>query len=226
MMLANFYLVCFLVGFLLSVVTLVLGHVNLHLHIHLPHGGGDLHVGGGPGSHAGGLHGDAAHGGGNHGATHHGTSDAELSPINFATVTAFLAWFGGMGYILTQYSSLWRLAALGIAVVFGLAGAAAVFWFFGRLLRTEHAMDPADYQMTGVLGRVTNGIREGGTGEIVYVQGGTRHAVAARSEDGSAIPKEEEVVVTRYEKGITYVRRWTDLAEEPQDMAGTTGAEG
>lgn len=226
MMLADFYLVCFLVGFLLSLVTLVLGHLDLHLHIHLPHGGGHLHAGGSPGSHAGGLHGDAAHAGGNHGATHGNASNAELSPINFATVTAFLAWFGGMGYILTQYSSLWGLAALGIAVVFGFAGASAVFWFFRRLLRTEHVMDPADYQMTGVLGRVTGAIRQGGTGEIVYVQGGTRHAVAARSEDGLAIPKEEEVVVTRYEKGITYVRRWKDLAEEPQDMAGTAGAEG
>ena len=26
--------------------------------------------------------------------------------LNFGTITAFLAWFGGTGYLLTQYSSL------------------------------------------------------------------------------------------------------------------------
>jgi membrane protein implicated in regulation of membrane protease activity len=215
MTLANFYLVCFLVGFLLSLATLVLGHVHLHLHIHLPHGGANLHAGG-PASHGGGQ-------GGTHGGARGGLREGDLSPINFATITAFLAWFGGMGYILTQYSTLWRLAALAIAFLVGLAGAAAIFWFFSKLVGTEHVMDPADYQMIGVLGRVTSTIREGGTGEIVYVQGGTRHAVGARSEDSSGIPKEEEVVVTRYEKGIAYVRRWTDLAEESQDAAGAAG---
>src|SRR6185437_10526258 len=59
----------------------------------------------------------------------------------------------------------------------------------------------------GVLGKVTSSIRQGGTGEIVYTQGGTRHATGARSEDSSAIAKGSEVVVTRYEHGIAYVRR-------------------
>jgi membrane protein implicated in regulation of membrane protease activity len=217
MTMANFYLVCFLVGLLLSLVTLVFGHMNLHLHVHLPHGGGHLQVG--SAGHGGGVHGGGHAGGGHaaHGA-HSGQADADLSPINFATVTAFLAWFGGTGYILTRYSTLWFLVALGLACLLGLAGAAVVFWFFSKLMRTEHVMDPADYDMVGVLGRVTSGIREGGTGEIVYVQGGTRHAVGARSEDGPGIAKEEEVVVTRYEKGIAYVRRWKDLAQEEESQ--------
>jgi membrane protein implicated in regulation of membrane protease activity len=119
---------------------------------------------------------------------------------------------------------VWHLIALGLAFLFGLTGAAVVFWFFGRLVRAEHVMDPADYQMIGVLGRVTSVIREGGTGEIVYVQGGTRHAAGARSEDGSGLAKEEEVVVTRYEKGIAYVRRWKDLAQEQDDAATAAGS--
>ena len=32
---------------------------------------------------------------------------ASLSPFNFITLTAFLAWFGGTGYLLTRFSSLW-----------------------------------------------------------------------------------------------------------------------
>ena len=39
-----------------------------------------------------------------------------------------------------------------------------------------------------------------------------RRVSGARSEDGIAIEKGTEVVVTRYEKGIAYVRRWEDLA--------------
>ena len=71
-------------------------------------------------------------------------------------------------------------------------------------------LDPADYDMVGVLGRTTIPIRAGGTGELVYTQGGTRHVVGARSEDGAAIAKGCEVIVTKYEKGLAYVRPWED----------------
>jgi hypothetical protein len=49
----DFYLVCFLVGFLLSVVSLLLGHV--HWHFHLPHMHGDLNLHMGHGADAGGA---------------------------------------------------------------------------------------------------------------------------------------------------------------------------
>ncbi len=72
--------------------------------------------------------------------------------------------------------------------------------------------------MTGVLGKLSMPIRAGGTGELIYSQEGTRRCAGARSEDGSAIPKGAEVIVTRYEKGIAYVRPWDDFA------ASITGA--
>ena len=37
--------------------------------------------------------------------------------------------------------------------------------------------------------------------------------MAARGENGEAIPKGVEVVVTRFEKGIAYVRRWEEISE-------------
>jgi hypothetical protein len=64
--------------------------------------------------------------------------------------------------------------------------------------------------MVGVLGKLSIPIRAGGTGELVYSQEGTRRVTGARSEDGAAIPKGVEVVVTRYEKGIAYVRAWDE----------------
>ena len=214
----NVYLFCFLVGFLWSLLSFLIGN----LHFHMPFGHGDM----GHGidlSHHGGmldqghdLHVDHGHAGTDgHDA---GTSDhargVTISPVNLGTIAAFLAWFGGAGYLLTAYSSVWFLFSLGLSVVSGLAGAAIVYWFLAKVLvGKESDLNPADYHMTGVLGHVSSSIREGGTGEIVYSQGGTRRTCGARSEDGRPIPQGIEVLVTRYQKGIAYVRRWDELAQ-------------
>jgi hypothetical protein len=95
----------------------------------------------------------------------------------------------------------------------GLGGAALVFLFLVKvLMRKDENLDPADYDMIGVLGAVSSAIRPGGTGEMIYSREGARRAALVRSEDGSPVEKGAEVVITRYEKGIGYVRRWEDLA--------------
>jgi membrane protein implicated in regulation of membrane protease activity len=185
---SDFYLICFALGFVLSLLSL-LGS----LHLHLPHI--DLHMGGG--------HAHASHAGGGAG---------EVSPINFGTVAAFLAWFGGAGYLLTRFYSFWFLIAFALASASGLIGAALVFFFLAKvLIQKDEDLDPADYDMVGVLGTVTSNIRPSGTGEMIFSQAGTRRAAPARSENGLAIAKGTEVVVTRYERGIAYVRPWEEL---------------
>ena len=88
--------------------------------------------------------------------------------------------------------------ALELALGSGLIGASIVFLFLSKVLISEEEnMDPADYDMVGVLGRTSIPVREGGTGEIIYSQAGTRRTCGARSEDGVAIAKGVEVVVTR-----------------------------
>jgi membrane protein implicated in regulation of membrane protease activity len=196
---ADLYLICFIVGFALSVVSFLLG--DLHLHIHLPF---HLHFGDFGGAHA-------PHVGG-----------AQMAVINFGTITTFLAWFGGVGYLLTRHSSLYAMAALGLAIGAGLIGATMVFMFVSRvLLKHDKSMDPADYEMVGVLGRICSSIREGGTGELLYSQDGTRKVSGARSEHGTAIAKGTEVVVTRYEKGIAYVRPWDELTGQELEAQST-----
>jgi membrane protein implicated in regulation of membrane protease activity len=223
---ANFYLVCFLIGFLFSLLSVLLG--SMHVHLHLPHLGGhglDIHFGHGTGHGAGQAGGHLAHAAGH--AAHTGSPGSaaqeaaggnvvQVSPFNIGTLAAFLAWFGGAGYIATRYSTFWSVVILGIAGLFGLFGAGIVFWFLLKLARHDKSLDPFDYEMAGVLGYVSSGIRAGGTGEIVYSQEGTRQTAGARSEDGSAIPKGTEIVVTRYENGIAYVRRWVEMAGEAQ----------
>ncbi len=191
---ANVYLVCFLVGFILSLLS-VLG--TLHVHLPFVHFHGVAHV-----------------------PVTHGGRGAGVSFLNFGTIVAFLAWFGGTGYLLTEYSALWFITALVVSVVIGLMGAALVFWTVGKFLAEERPLDPEDYRMEGVLGRVSSRIRPGGTGEMIFSQEGTRRSAPARSEEGIEIANDAEVVVTRYEQGIAYVRRWEDLAGTEEDSAG------
>jgi len=222
---ANFYLICFVVGFAFSLISFLSGGTRWHFH--LPHGPGHFpavgHVpvaGHGPslaGAHGVGM--QAPHASGAASGIAKGGSqaanDISISPFNFVTFTAFLAWFGGTGYLLTRYSGLWFAVGLGLAVLSGLMGGGIVFWFLSRVLTSEDEhLDPADYEMVGVLGRMSISIREGGTGEIIYSQAGTRRTCGARSESGSAIAKGTEVVVARYEKGIAYVRPWAEMSGE------------
>jgi membrane protein implicated in regulation of membrane protease activity len=213
---AIFYLICFAVGFCLSFFSFVFGGSRTG-RLHLPHFHG--HVGNAAGASA--AHGPVTAGhapvatDASAGAANAHAQRGGVSPFNFVTLTAFLAWFGGAGYLLTRYSGLWVGFGLLASATSGLIGGGIVFLFLSKVLISEDEnMDPADYEMVGVLGRICNPIREGGTGEIVYTQMGTRRVCGARSDDSSAIAKGTEVVVTRYEKGIAYVRLWSELSGE------------
>ena len=210
---ADFYLICFAVGFCFSFFSFVLGGARFG-RLHMPHFPG--HAGG---SHvpsttvpAGPVSGHAQAGirgmGGKAGA-----KSAGVSPFNLPTLAAFMAWFGGTGFLLTRYSGLWIGFGLLASIVSGLLGGGIVFLFLSKVLMSpEENMDAADYEMVGVLGRISSAIRANGTGEMIYVQMGTRRVCGARSDDASAIQKGTEVVVTRYEKGIAYVRLWSEMA--------------
>jgi len=198
---ADFYLVCFVVGLLMSVVMFFAGGMHIHL----------------PGMHG---HFGIGHGSGAGHATH-------LGPVNPFTLTAFLAWFGGTGYLLSRHSSLAYATALIVAGLAGTGGAAIIYLFLAKVLTSaDESLDPADFEMVGVLGKLSVRIREGGTGEMIYSQAGTRRVCGARSEDGLEILKGTEVVVTRYENGIAYVRRWSELSGEESDLDRAPGSRG
>jgi membrane protein implicated in regulation of membrane protease activity len=191
-----FYLSCFLIGVALSLVSFVGGSLHLphvHVHFHFSHG-----------------HAAIPHAGGGQAGVSRGP---EMPVFNFGTITAFLAWFGGTGYLLTRHSGLLVEVIILLATAAGLAGSAIVFWFIVKFLLThDQALDPADYDRVGVIGRVSSAIRKDGTGEIIFSQEGTRQTCGARSEDGEALARGTEVIVTRYEHGIVYVRRWEEMA--------------
>ena len=200
MKLPDMYLLCFAIGTVWSVITVLLGN------FHFGHGHGVNHHG----------HGARSHGSHAHGS--HGPASWLWAMVNPNSVAIFLAWFGGIGYLLTRHTG-WLLSVdLAIAVLFGLMGAALLAGFLRFLQAREKPLDPADYEMIGVLGRVSSAIRPDGVGEFLYTRDGARRPVCARSEDGAAIGRGTEVVVTRFEKGVAYVRTWDAMLGEPEMM--------
>ena len=217
----DIYLLCFAVGSFWSFISLLLGGIHLgHSGAgHSAHVGhhGIGHHGTGPHHHAGGTH----HGSG----PHHGGSNGEQfaswvgSMLNPSCIAVFLAWFGGIGYLLTRHSGFGFYADLALAVLLGLLGAWILAAFLRFLHSREQPLNPADYEMVGVLGRVTCAIRPEGVGEMIYVRDGARRPLPARSEDGKVISRDEEVVVTRYEKGIAFVRTWEAMTQSDRRLA-------
>lgn len=180
------YLTCFVMGLALSVLAFFTGAMHLHI--------GHLHF---RGHHAGAK----AHAGGHH-----------ISWLNAFTVTGFLCWFGGAGYLFNRYSGFVPAAIFFFATLCGLAGAGILLWFLtGVLMKAERTLEAADTEMVGVLGRLSQPIPAKGVGEMLYTQNGARRAVAVRSQDGEAIVRDTEVVVMSFTRGIARVRRWTDF---------------
>jgi hypothetical protein len=219
---SDFYLICFAVGFCFSFFSFVFGGTRFG-RLHLPHfhGHGIAHL---PVAHGPIAHGPAsvghtpvAHGSATTApaGSDHGSRGSTISPLNPPSIAAFLAWFGGTGYLLTRFSAVWVGLGLLLSIGSGLVGGGIIFLFLAKvLISDEECLDPADFEMVGVLGKLSMPIREGGTGELIYSQAGTRRVCGARSENGNIIAKGTEVVVTRYEKGIAYVRLWEEMANE------------
>ena len=138
----------------------------------------------------------------------------QISWFNASTIMAFLAWFGGTGYLLTRHSHLWTVLSLAIAILAGLLAGWVVFRFMVKLVQVDDVpMTSEDRRVEGALATISMPIRENGTGEIIFALGGTRRCAGARSGDGTPIEKGTEVVIERYEKGIAYVKRWEEFSK-------------
>lgn len=188
-----FYEACFGVGLVLSVVSFLGGFGHLHIgHLHIGH----THMG-----HAHMSHTHAARGGAS-------------SPFNMFTAMAFLCWFGGAGYLLNHYRFSGASVVFLLAVLSGVTGAAIIFGFLVKvLLPHEHVLLPEDTEMRGVIARVSSTLRPNGTGEILFSLDGTRRSAPARTENGEPMARDTQVLVERYERGIAWVRPFTDLEE-------------
>ena len=129
----DLYLVCFFLGFTTQLAFALRWHPSGHTPLRFPHRRDTPYSSLGRRRHGG-----------------------EASRINFGTVSAFLAWFGGTGLIARAFSSFWFLFALGLAGMSGLVGATIMFYFLAKvLIQKDENLNPADYDMIGVLGKVS-----------------------------------------------------------------------
>ena len=202
---SDFYLFCFIVGFALSLISFMAGAIHLHVPFgaHTPvHGG----------HHAGAIGKGMPSSHGSHAGANSARGGVHVPWLNASTAMAFLAWFGGTGYILARASHLMAAVCLALAVLSGLAAGWLVFKFMAKLTqRGDSQLNEADYRIEGSLGTISIPIRKEGTGEVIFSLGGVRRSFGARCDDGNAIEKGAEVVIERYDKGIAYVRRWDEF---------------
>jgi hypothetical protein len=131
------------------------------------------------------------------------------------TVGAFATVFGIVGYLLSRYSAL-ELAAqlaitIGIALACTVAAARAVTHWATQA--AEHDAVDERYLLQGHPAQVVTSITPESAGEIAYVVGGRRYAVAAQSLDGTSVAVGTDVVIDRVENGVAYVELWVQVEQ-------------
>ena len=126
-----------------------------------------------------------------------------LSPVTIASfVTAFGAW-GIVAIDLLHLSSEWSIlvALVGAAVIASLASLAYSFF----LIAPQGSSEVRTRDIVGSKGEVITPIPAGKVGEVAMVARGTRITSAARSADGSEIPRGSIVLVTEIVGSVVLV---------------------
>ena len=233
------FVACLFGGFVATVLLAALGALGAghagHAHAHAghlttsrtPHG----HALGAHGPHghtlgAHGPHGQAIKGPGLHGATQMpavphqlavtlGWTLSWLSPL---TLAAGALWFGGAGLLAEGLLPAAASAvAVLLAVVAAVLGAALVRAAMAAFVRAS--TPPLHGDAVGAVGTLSAPIRVDAPGEVIYTLEGLRCSAAARSVDGTPLPRGTPVVIVRREQGIAWVEPLDPLAALNQQSA-------
>lgn len=145
--------------------------------------------------------------------------------MSTTAIVAFLTWFGGAGYILTNSAKWPWFFAIIPAAIAGVAGASVIAAFITWLRRGSKAMRQEDFNLQGTLARVTVEIPANGVGEIVFTMGGARRCEAAKNLSERALAQGSEVVITSYERGMAIVEPLKELMDGSSEVerAGEAG---
>lgn len=170
------YAVCFGVGLLFALLSVIFGHLG-----HDGHASPD---------HASGAHG--------HAMTGFGAGDMPgFEPVGPTTIATFVTAFGGIGLVMNQSPTLHRFSGV-FAAAGAFAIAAVVAWGFAYVFRWAQGSSEGHVaKVVGLNATVITPIPAGSVGEIAYVQTGTRYSAPARAEDGSPLPNGATVKITR-----------------------------
>jgi len=208
------YWVCFLSGTTFALVSALMSGLFGFGH-GAEAGGGHFEVSHDYGAHGGGVagHGDAF--------SVEAQAEAPIAPLSPATISVFMATFGGVGIILTSLFDMPLLVTLPASAASAFAVAGAVFTLFYHLFtRVQASSEPRMAEAIGLKGEVTVPIPADGVGEVAFVARGTRLTAPARSQDGAELGRYAAVRILRQVGTTLYV---TALAEEetgPEREAG------
>jgi membrane protein implicated in regulation of membrane protease activity len=210
------FVACLFGGFVATVLLAALGALGAgHAHAGhqttsgTPHG----HV---PGAHS--PHDQTVKGPGLHGATQLpavpqqlavalGWTLSWLSPL---TLAAGALWFGGAGLLAEGLLPAASTVAVLLAVVAAVLGAALVRAVMAAFVRAS--TPPLHGDAVGAVGTLSAPIRVDAPGEVLYTLEGLRCSAAARSVDGTPLPRGTTVVIVRREHGIAWVEPLDPLA--------------
>ncbi|MBU0492684.1 MAG: NfeD family protein [Chloroflexi bacterium] len=131
-----------------------------------------------------------------------------VSPISPATISVFVASFGGVGIIATKLFNVPGEWSIIIAGAGALVIAAGVFLFYSQfLIASQSSSDLVLSELAGRSAEVTAPIPGAGQlGEIAYVSKGARYTASARSADGSPIARGTSVVIEEASGSVFIVR--------------------
>jgi len=138
------------------------------------------------------------------------------SLFNLATIGAFVTTIGAVGYPLARYTTLGTPAISAIALAGGLAAWGLAVAMIAGWAVPSAARETEDerYALQGFVGKVTQAIGNGTTGEISYQLEGAWHRARARSLDGTPIEIGTEIAIERIEDGIAWVERWSTIERQ------------
>jgi membrane protein implicated in regulation of membrane protease activity len=138
-----------------------------------------------------------------------------LSPLTFA---AGALWFGGAGLLAEGLlPAAASTVAVLLAVVAAVLGAALVRAVMAAFVRAS--TPPLHGDAAGAVGTLSAPIRVDAPGEVLYTLEGLRCSAAARSVDGTPLPRGTAVVIVRREQGIAWVEPLDPLAALNQQSA-------
>lgn len=131
------------------------------------------------------------------------------------TIGAFATVLGITGYLLWRYTSIASGIQLAVALAVALlatmvATRAVTHW---ATQAAQNDVVDERYLLQGHPAQVVASIGADQHGEIVYVVGGKRYAVAAESLDGAVVTAGTEVVIDRVENGVAYVEPWVQVEQ-------------
>jgi hypothetical protein len=125
------------------------------------------------------------------------------------TASTFGITLGAIGYLLVTRSAFGILAVLAIAIAAAVVAATGMIILMARWALPYSGTATGDDTMQGQLAFVISPISASSPGEIAFTANGLRQTLAAQSIQGSAIPRDTEVVIDTVQDGIAQVELWS-----------------